>query len=239
MGSVCSHSVLLRDSGAHTHLSLRHSRPAPPLPLRSLFCPLLPLLGCFFPPTSSFLSFFPPFLLTHMHKTLFISHPAPSVLSASRSSLFLSYSHSNPGLEGEVSVLLLWNKPFGICNGQADPFRGISLTSLKSKKVKAIFRKPLKNWRFWCRSTDNIEISWGFSSLKKIKWIIFIFLLIARSHTDLYCWFLLLKQKKTHRNKIAKGREKRRFWSMSKPPRIIHFPFKCSISNRALNQWKV
>lgn len=94
VGGVCSHSVLLRDQGL-TPTSVS-AMSCTPLPLRSLFCPLLPLLGCFFPPTSFFLSFFPPFLLTHMHKALFISHPAPSVLSASRSSLFLSYIHSNP-----------------------------------------------------------------------------------------------------------------------------------------------
>lgn len=83
-------------SGAHTHLSLRHSHVLHPPSSQEPVLPTASFVRLFFPPTSFFLSFFPPFLLTHIHKTLFISHPAPSVLSASRSSVFLSYINSNP-----------------------------------------------------------------------------------------------------------------------------------------------
>lgn len=94
---LCARPCPAEGLRAHTHLRVSGT---------ALFCtpsssqgPVLPtasFVWLFFPPTSFFLSFFPPFLLTHMHKALFISHPAPSVLSPSRSSLFLLYINSNP-----------------------------------------------------------------------------------------------------------------------------------------------
>lgn len=92
----CADPVLLGGSGAHTQLRLRHRRVLYPPSSQEPVLPTASFVGLFFSSYQLFfLCFFPPFLLTHMHKVLFVSHPAPSVLSASRS-LFLSYINSNP-----------------------------------------------------------------------------------------------------------------------------------------------
>lgn len=71
VGEVCAPTlcwpVLLGDSGAHTHLRVSGTDVScTPLPLRSLFYPLLPLLGWFFSSYQLFPVFFSS-LLAHTH----------------------------------------------------------------------------------------------------------------------------------------------------------------------------
>lgn len=126
----------------------------------------------------------------------------------------------------------------------AERGRSKSLTSLKCKKVEA--RRSVRNARkevsgkpeFLLKEDRQYRDFLGFLySLEKVKCMIFIFLLVARLQTNLFCWFLPHKPNKTH--KIAEGGENTRVLKHIQTTKIIHFPFKCSISNRALNQWKV
>lgn len=81
VGGVCSHSVpdpvLLRDSGlTPTSESQAQLCPAPPLPLRGLFCPLLPSFGYFFLlPAFSCLFFLPSCSPTCTKHCLFLILP--------------------------------------------------------------------------------------------------------------------------------------------------------------------